>query len=129
MIEAENEVATMQYDVKESILYINIRVGCEMTKENLVKHYSDIRELTKGERYFAVIDVSNYYSISDAGMRYAATKEALEKRAAVAYFNPCLANKISINFLKVRHQIEIPFSIFESRNEALKWIEKLKNKN
>ncbi len=129
MIEAENELSSMKYDAKESILYINIRLGCEMTKENLVKHYSDIRELTKGEHYYAVIDVSNYYSISDEAMRYAATKEALEKRAAAAYFNPCLANKISINFLKVRHRIEIPFSIFETRNDALEWIEKLKNKN
>jgi len=120
---AQSRIAELSFDEKTSILHVDILPEADMTLDNLREHYRIIKKITKGKKYFALVDVHNLYLIGTEGLEFALSKEALENRMAAAYCSPPLANRLNIFFLA--HKASIPIEIFPCKESGLNWLRQL----
>ena len=64
------EFAELNYDERESILYIRMFEGANMTLE-LMKNYLELmRTITEGRDYFALIDATRYFAVEVDALKY-----------------------------------------------------------
>lgn len=119
-------IAKIYFDEKASILHVEVKSEALMDLQNLREHYQKIKQITKGKKHLALVDVTNPYVIFTEGLEYAASNEALENRVATAYCNPPLQNRLNIVNLSRRLESKIPVNIFPTKEEALHWLKDLK---
>lgn len=115
-------IAEISFNKEESILFIKLIEGAEMSLENAKAHYEKINALVGGAQYLALVDASNYYTIERNAWAYASQKEVYSNRRAVAHFNSSTANKLTTSFFKTAYDAAMPMQIFDTRKEALKWL-------
>lgn len=121
-----SEIAELIFLKEENILHIKIRQGSQMNLKNTVDHYDLINKITQGNKYKALVDASEYFTIDPDAFEYAATPAALENRIAAAHYNGEIANKITATYFKNHYQPPIPFQQFNSKEEAMAWLAELK---
>src|SRR6185312_2758878 len=93
---ALSPVAQLSFDESQSILYMKMLEGGVLNLANAKQHGIMIEELTAQKPYLALIDATNFFTIDDEVIKYAAIPAKLENRIAAAYFNPNLANWFTV---------------------------------
>jgi hypothetical protein len=119
-------IATLNFNEAESILHIEMMPDAEINLEQVKAHYKLIKKITKGKPYVALIDASNYYRMEPEALKYSAEQNTLGNRVAAAHYNCTVANTLTVSFFKKQLKPSIPIGIFKSKEEALTWIEQLK---
>lgn len=98
-----------------------------MNLENTKVHYNVISDLTKGKKHLVLIDSTNYYTIDQESLKYAAKPGTAEGRVAAAHFTLNMANRLISNFFKLFYKSQIPIQTFNTKEEALRWLREQKN--
>src|SRR5687768_8624108 len=78
-------------------------------------------EITDGETYPVIIDISNIKSVTKEARVYLSQGKAVEKISAAALFTNSLVARIVANFFLGFNRPNIPIRIFTNKAEALKW--------
>lgn len=120
--EAVTPIANLQYDRSTKILEIEIIEGAEMTLESTALHYSIIHDLTRGAKYLALVNSSNYFKIDSDVWKFASQKFVLGNRIAVAHYNISVTNKFSMDFYKMLYPSNVNIGLFQTREEAIYWL-------
>ena len=126
---AKSDIGHLQYDLDSRVLHIHLFDWAEMSLESTAEHYRIINELTNNDEYYALINAENYFSFDDDAFKHTITKEALGKRRASAHYNSSVANKLNVQAYNALYLPPIPVKYFDSKEEAMKWIEELKDAN
>jgi hypothetical protein len=119
---AYTDIAELRHSEKESILRIKVLEGAEMTLENTRKHYQIISKLTDNKKYLALVDASNFFTVTPEALRHSSLPEVVSNRLASAHFNSSTMNKLTTNFFATYYRPPIPIRIFDTENEALAWL-------
>ena len=118
-----SDIAELQFNDKESILYIKIIEDVVITLEKAKNHFIIINELTKNQDHFALVDATNFFSIDDDALKYMASPEKTFKKVATAYYSTNLANRLTMHFFKLFHKPQYPMQLFRYKSEAISWLE------
>jgi hypothetical protein len=121
-------IADISFDETNHILHIKVREGAEMTLENTRKHYKDISDLIGDKKYLALVDAKEHFTINQDAWQYASAKEIANKRVAVAHYNSCQANKLTMNFFNSVYDTSMPVKIFNSESDARQWLFSFKSR-
>lgn len=122
----QTPIAEISFDEPEQILHIKVLEDATMNLKNAQIHYEKINKLLGGKKYFALVDASNYFTMEQDAWRYASSKEVVSNRMAIAHYNASFANKLTTNFFKSMYQTAVPLQIFDSKEEAEKWLKSMK---
>jgi hypothetical protein len=118
-------IAEITYNDNEHILHIKIKEDAEMNLSNAQTHYKKINSLLGDKKHLVLVDASNYYRIDKNAWEYASKKEVVSNRIAVANYNSCDANKLQTQFYKANLNTLMPVEIFNSKEEAIKWLKSI----
>jgi hypothetical protein len=116
------KMSELQYDEKEFILYIKIKNDVTIDLESIEEHFASITKLTKNENHFALIDASNYFSIDEESLKYAAMEEYTVGRVAAAFYSANLASRLTIHFFKLFRRPSYLVQLFKKKEDALNWL-------
>jgi hypothetical protein len=119
---ADTSIARMSFDETKHILHIEMKENAQMDMEATVAHYEKIIEVTGGKKYLALIDSGNYFHIDSDALELTSRKGTIGGRVAAAHYNVSVANKLTTHFFRSYYKLPIPFAVFESKEEALKWL-------
>jgi hypothetical protein len=78
-------------------------------------------EITNGETYPVIIDISNIKSVTKEARNYLSQGKAIEKISAAALYTNSIIARIVANFFLGFNRPDIPIRIFTNKTEALKW--------
>jgi hypothetical protein len=115
-------MSELQYDEKEYILYIKIKNDISVDLESVKEHFNAITTLTKNENHFALIDASNYFSIDEEALKYAAMGEYTGGRVAAAFYSANLSSRLTIHFFKLFRRPSYLVQLFKKKEDALNWL-------
>ncbi len=118
-----SDIAELQYNEKESILYIKILEDAIITVQKAKSNCRSVKELTKNKAKFALIDASNLFSIDDDALKYIASPETTSNKKVTACFSTNLANRLTIHSFKLFHKPQFTMQLFRNKIEALCWLE------
>ena len=116
------DIAELCFDETAAILYVKIREEAHIDTEKAIRYFRAVKELTKGERYYALIDGSYYFTADEEALTYAATDKVAGERMGCAFYSLNLASRLTIHFFKVLHKPNYPITIFRTKDDALKCI-------
>jgi hypothetical protein len=116
------EIAELNFDEEESILHIKMLEDAHMNLQNTKEHYNIIKELTKGCKYLALIDATNYFKIDGDASKFAALPETTKDRVAAAHYTLNVSNRLTANFFRLFYKPEIPVQAFKTKEDALRWL-------
>jgi hypothetical protein len=119
---AYTDIAELRYKEEDSLLRIKIFEGAEMSLENSRRHYQIINQLTDNKRYLALVDATNFFTITPEALRHCSLPEVVNNRIATAHYNSSTMNKLTTNFFANYYRPPIPIRIFDSEQEALEWL-------
>jgi len=126
---ALSPVAELSFDESESILYVKMIQDAALNLVSAKQHGIQIEELTEGKPYMALIDTTNFFTIDDEALKYAGIPSKLEKRIAAAYYNPDLANWLTVKVFKRTSGLAFPVQIFKTKEKAVEWLSSFKNQD
>jgi hypothetical protein len=121
-------IADISFDENDNILHIKVREGAEMTLENATTHYRNISDLIGNKKYLALVDAKEPFTINQDAWQFASHKEVATNRVAVAHYNSCPSNKLTMNFFKSVYDTSMPIKIFNSESEARQWLFSFKSR-
>jgi hypothetical protein len=119
---ARTPIADLNFEKNESLLHIQMREGAEMNLVNTREHYKQIRELTEGTKYVALIDSTHYFSIEADAFEFASSLEATQYRVAAAHYSCAFANRLNANFFRLRYKPNVALNVFETEEDARSWL-------
>lgn len=126
MKSTKDKISEFTYDEKESLLHVKIFKNANISLDNVVEHYEEVRKLTNDKKYVALVDTSNYFKVEPEAFMHSSLETSNVNRIATAFYNPSIANRVTINFFKRFFKPAIPVEMFDSMEEALAWLENLK---
>jgi len=115
-------IAELSFDEKSGLLHIRMLKGADMSLESSQAHYEAILELTGGKDYLALVDASEYFTISPEALRYTSLPGTIGRRIATAYYQASIGNKLTLDFFRKYHKPHIPLGVFNTREEATEWL-------
>ena len=116
------QISELQYDEKEYILYIKIKNDVSVDLESIKEHFKATSLLTKNENHFALIDATNYFSIDEEALKYAAMEEYTTGRVAAAFYSANLSSRLTIHFFKLFRRPSYLVQLFKKKEDALNWL-------
>lgn len=123
---AENPFAELSYNKTNFILHIKIRQNADLSLAIAQLHGKQITELTQNKPHLVLIDVTHFFTINDDALKYASVPCNLENRIAAAYYNPDLANWLTIKIFAQSKPLTFPVEVFKTEAEALQWLKTFK---
>jgi hypothetical protein len=120
-------LAEISYNDREQLLHVRILEGAEMTLTNAQVHYEKINSLLGNKKHVVLVDAKHYYRIDKEAWIYASKKEIISNRIAVAHYNSCHANKLETSFYKAQLNTAMPVEVFNTKEEAVKWLRSHRN--
>lgn len=115
-------IAEISFDCSNNILHVKILEGAHMDLKNAKEHYKKINDLIGNNKYFALVDASNYFTMEKEAWQYASREEVVSNRIAIAHYNSSLPNSLITNFFKKAYKTTMPLEIFSTQAKALKWL-------
>lgn len=122
MRSGDTPIASISFDEADHILHIKMKDGAEMSLENTKEHYQAIYNLIGNKKYFALVDASEPFSVSPDAWKYASLKEVILNRVAIAHYNSCLSNKLTMDLFSSVHSVSVPYKYFRTEREAREWL-------
>lgn len=116
------DLAELHFDESQSILYVKILEDVHVDMEKIQEHYKIINEVTKGQKYSALVDATNYFTSDDDALRYAALPEVTRARVATAFHSLNLANRLTIHFYRLLYKPNFAINLFRTSDTALEWL-------
>ncbi len=90
-----------------------------------IRQIQEAREKMVGNAPYSILNIAGKYSnITTEAREYAVRKEVIRNRVALAIVISSLAQRIIGNFFVKSHQPGTPARIFNSEDEAIKWLKK-----
>lgn len=121
------EIAELCFDKPAAILYVKIHENVHIDTEKAMRHFKAVKELTQGERYYALVDGTGYFTADEEALNYAALDNIAGERIGCAFYSMNLANRLTIHFFKVLHKPGYPVTISRTKEDALNCIYEANN--
>lgn len=121
-MESTTELAKLRYYAKKNVLQITLLNQSHLTLKNISEHYRIIEEITGGSRYCALVNANYSFTADEDALSYSAGSDIAEKRIATAYYTRKPGTRLSATFYNYHFSPTVPFRIFRTRKEALKWL-------
>jgi len=112
----------LSFNSQTRILHIKIREGADMSLQNAKTHYDLINEYIGNSKYLALVDASNFFTISKEAWKYASLKKVFSQRVAAAHYNSSFPNILAMKFYTAVHDTSVPLKLFNSEAEAREWL-------
>jgi hypothetical protein len=123
---ATNTISEISYNEEACLLHVKILEKVDIKHTDMVAHLSSVREITGNNKHVVLVDCSNYFKIQPESLLTYSLKKTSPNRIATAFYNINQANGVIMSFFKNYYEPEIPVELFESREEALQWLNELK---
>lgn len=94
---------------------------------HLQKMQEAVKELGEGKKMLLFFTTPDFIQVSDAGRKFAASKEGTVYSLAIAVQVDNSAKKFLFNFFVNFSKPIVPTKSFSTKQEAFKWLEKTKN--
>lgn len=115
-------------EIEDGIVHIHIRDTSEFRKEHLVQLYDAIEKMYGGKKAGILSTFEGLTSYQKGVARYASSERAQKLVLATAYIIAPLAMRILVRFFLNFHKQKIPRKIFISKEKALTWLKKMKDR-
>lgn len=113
----------------EGITEMQVHSGFQLSAENILE-YREAKEKLGGGKPFPNLVLMGAFSAADAtAMRTSASNEMRKLRVADAFVIDSLAQRILGNFYLKFSKPQFPTRLFNSKEEALKWLSSFLNKD
>lgn len=122
------ETAELCYS-DEGILYIRLLENAEIDLTRSKEMQRASVEITKGDKFVALIDARAKVTVTKEAREWGSTKEAHGKMIAQAIWVNSLANRLVGNFIIQFHKPYAPTKLFSDENTALEWLRGQKSMN
>lgn len=116
------DIAELCFDETTAILYVKINEDMHMDTAKAARHFRAVKELTKGEPYYALVDGTCYFTADEEALNYAALPKIAGERMGCAFYSLNLANRLTVHFFKILHKPDYPITIFRTKDDALNCI-------
>ena len=117
-------VAELNFDEKDSVLYIKMLEGAVLNLANTKQHARQMEELTLGKPYLALIDATNFFTMDEESLKFSSAPIKPPNRIAGACFNPTLANRFTVEIFRKFGNPKYPMEVFNTKAEAIQWLKK-----
>ncbi|HXB41899.1 MAG TPA: hypothetical protein VNZ49_15260 [Bacteroidia bacterium] len=124
-----DKISELTYSEDDRVLHIKITKNVIISLDDIIEHFEGVKELTGNKKYVALIDTSNYFKMQPEAFMHYSLEKANVNRIATAFYNPNVANIVTINFFKHYFKPPIPVEMFESMTEALAWLNDIKSQS
>ena len=114
--------------ISDDVLLIDIKPECSIEVEDVLELKQAAEELGGGRRLFNVIKVGPFTLPSKLARELSCSPKGSEFKKADAFVLNSLAQKIIANFMVKVNNPVVPTKHFSSEDEALEWIECLRQK-
>jgi len=122
-----DKISELIYNEDERVLHIKITKNIIITLDDAIEHFEGVKVLTGNKKYVALIDTTDYFKMQPEAFMHSSLEKANANRIATAFYNPNIANKVTINFFKRYFRPTIPVEMFENMTEALAWLNDIKS--
>lgn len=122
------DIAEIFFDKETSILHVKILEDVHMDLAKTIHHVMTIHSITRGEKYMALVDATNYFTCDDEALKYLALPDTTKGRIAMAFHSLNLANRLTIHFFRLLHKPNFAIHLFRTHEDALGWL-KLEQQN
>jgi hypothetical protein len=116
------DIAELRYDETTSILHVKILEDVHMDMEKTVSHCKLVKRITRGEKYMALVDATNYFTTDEDALKYLALPETTKGRVAMAFHSLNLANRLTIHFFRLLYKPNFTIHLFRVHEDALEWL-------
>jgi hypothetical protein len=116
------DIAEIFFDEETSILHVKILEDVHMDMEKTINHSKMVQRITKGEKYMALVDATNYFTTDEDALRYMAMPETTKGRVAMAFHSLNLANRLTIHFFRLLYKPNFTIHLFRIHDDALEWL-------
>lgn len=113
---------------QEGILRLRIKDGYDVKLEDVKESFEVYKKLgCDKKKVLQLMEGSNFFTFDNTAQKYAA-KHCKDFFIASALVNKSLGIRILFNFFNRFFNAGIPFKMFSTEQEALKWLRKFKEK-
>jgi hypothetical protein len=116
------DIAELFFDEETLILHIKILEDVHMDLEKTISHCRMVQKITKGEKYMALVDATNYFTSDEDALKYLALPETTGGRIAMAFHSLNLANRLTIHFFRLLYKPNFAIHLFRVHEDALEWL-------
>ncbi len=116
------DIAEIFFDEESSILHVKILEDVHMDLKKTISHNKVVQRITKGEKYMALVDATNYFTTDEDALKYMALPETTKGRVAMAFHSLNLANRLTIHFFRLLYKPNFTIHLFRVHNDALEWL-------
>lgn len=125
---ATTTISELSYNEEACLLHVKILEKADIKHTELVAHLDLARELTGNNEHIALVDCSNYFKVQPESLLTYSLKKTSPNRIATAFYNINQANGVIMNFFKNYYEPEVPVELFETQEEALRWLNEMRLK-
>lgn len=116
------DIAEISFDEATAILHVKILEDIHMDLQKTINHSQEVQKVTKGEKYMALVDATNYFTSDDEALKYLALPDTTKGRMAMAFYSLNLANRLTIHFFRLLHKPSFAIHLFRTNEDALGWL-------
>lgn len=116
------DIAEIFFDEETSILHVKILEDVHMDIEKTMNHCRIVQRITKGEKYMALVDATNYFTTDEDALKYLALPETTVGRVAMAFHSLNLANRLTIHFFRLLYKPNFTIHLFRMHDDAMEWL-------
>lgn len=120
----DTPVASLILD--NNILYVKMKEGINLDRPEMEALLKQAIELTQPDKYYAIIDTRAQYDSTVEARNFYAESDYSKYRYADAFIVNSLPMRLLVNFFITFNKPKIPSKMFNTKEEALKWINGLK---
>ena len=114
------------YEFDNQILLVVPKAGIVLEKSEMETMLKEAIAFTNSEKYYALIDTSNYVETTVEARNYYAASDYTKYRFADAFIVKSLPIKIVVNFYMKFNSPTLPTKMFNNRTDAMNWLMELR---
>ena len=116
------DIAEIFFDEESSILHVKVLEDVHMDMQKTINHSRAVHQITKGQKYMALVDATHYFTADDDALKYLALPDTTKGRSAMAFHSLNLANRLTIHFFRLLHKPNFTIHLFRTHEDALDWL-------
>ena len=108
----------------DGIVHFEMKDIDDYTVEILKEQIQFLSEKSKGKKFPLMLTFASYHGTNEESMKYAANEGNMKYAKAIAVVVDSLAARLRSNFYLIFFRPKTPTKLFNSKDEAIKWLKK-----
>lgn len=115
--------------IEAGLIHIVFKKVKKLTRNDVKEIHDCYKQLASNKGLYVIISFSGFIPMSEEAMQEGKRLEQISKVNATAYVFKNAAMRLAFKFFHTFYRPKRKISVFKSKEEALKWLRKLKKAN